>query len=122
MRRSKLIATLAIAAVGPIAAVDASASDPATLPDVVPPETEIVKGPRADSVNMAAKFKFSSSEPGTTFECRLDVRRFEPCESGASVHGLDDGRHKFRVRAIDAAGNADPSPAIHSWSVKFRKR
>ena len=28
-----------------------------------------------------------------------------------------EGKHKFRVRATDAAGNTDPSPA----KVKFRR-
>ncbi|MDO9497185.1 MAG: hypothetical protein Q7J48_15875, partial [Nocardioides sp.] len=30
------------------------------------------------------------------------------------------GTHKFRVRAIDAAGNVDPTPAVWKWRVKRR--
>lgn len=28
-----------------------------------------------------------------------------------------EGRHEIRVRAVDSAGNADPSPAMYSWIV-----
>lgn len=28
-----------------------------------------------------------------------------------------EGRHEIRVRAVDSAGNADPSPATYSWIV-----
>ena len=30
---------------------------------------------------------------------------------------LPEGRHPFPVRAFDAAGNVDPSPASHSWTL-----
>jgi Ca2+-binding RTX toxin-like protein len=39
------------------------------------------------------------------------------CSSPASYSGLAPGRHTFRVRAVDRAGNVDPSPAERSWSV-----
>jgi len=29
-----------------------------------------------------------------------------------------DKKHKFLVRAIDAAGNVDPTPAKRKWKVK----
>lgn len=31
--------------------------------------------------------------------------------------GLPPGNHTFEVRAIDAAGNVDPTPAVASWEV-----
>ncbi len=33
------------------------------------------------------------------------------------LSGLDDGEHRFRVRAVDRAGNPDPSPASRKWTV-----
>jgi hypothetical protein len=33
------------------------------------------------------------------------------------VHHLTTGPHRLEVRAVDAAGNADPSPAIAVFSV-----
>jgi hypothetical protein len=35
---------------------------------------------------------------------------------------LPTGRHTLRARALDAAGNADSSPALRRWSVKRRPR
>ncbi|CAN0098867.1 unnamed protein product, partial [Ectocarpus sp. 4 AP-2014] len=33
------------------------------------------------------------------------------------LYDLEEGRHEIRVRAVDSAGNADPSPATYSWIV-----
>ena len=54
---------------------------------------------------------------------RLDVRlqsrrgRITPCDSPTTYAGLGDGAHTFRVEAVDAAGNADASPAVYSWQI-----
>ena len=32
------------------------------------------------------------------------------------------GKHTFEVRATDAAGNVDPTPATQSWTVKKKKK
>ena len=32
------------------------------------------------------------------------------------------GTHTFQVRATDAAGNVDPTPATQSWKVKKKKK
>ncbi len=63
------------------------------------------------------KFKFRSDEPGSTFECKLDKRGFRPCASPKTYRRLDEERHKFLVRAIDPAGNVDPSAARDKWKV-----
>ncbi len=33
------------------------------------------------------------------------------------VSGLVVGGHEFAVRATDAAGNTDATPAVHTWTV-----
>ncbi len=81
------------------------------------PQTEITKAPRKKSEKTTAKFKFTSSEPGSTFECKLDGKPYKPCTSPRKVKRLDDGKHKFRVRATDSAGNTDPSPAKAKFKV-----
>ncbi len=81
------------------------------------PETTIVKGPRARSHKRTAKFKFVSSEAGSTFQCKLDKKPFKPCRSPKKHKRLKRGKHVFQVRAIDAAGNVDKSPAKKKFRV-----
>ncbi len=87
------------------------------LIDDVPPETTITSGPSGAVNTDSATFKFVSSEPGSTFRCRLDGATFSPCSSPKSYTGLSGGSHTFRVRAIDPAGNPDPTPAVRTWTV-----
>jgi hypothetical protein len=85
--------------------------------DTDAPETRITKHPRDRTRSEKAKFKFRSDEPGATFECKLDKRRFRPCTSPRRYKRLDESKHRFLVRATDAAGNTDPSPAKDRWKV-----
>ncbi|MFL5780716.1 MAG: kelch repeat-containing protein [Thermoleophilaceae bacterium] len=91
-----------------------SLSDPL---DLTPPETTLVGGPSGLTGRRTARFAFVSSEAGGSFQCRLDGGAFKPCSSPRLYAGLKDGKHTFRVRAVDAAGNVDPSPAIRSWTI-----
>jgi streptogramin lyase len=82
------------------------AVDPLPLPpDTDPPETTITKGAPNKTDRSKVKFKFESSEPGSTFECKKDRKRWKACASPTKMKRLDEGRHKFKVRATDAAGN-----------------
>ena len=47
--------------------------DPPPLPDLLPPETSISSGPSGTVTTGSASFGFTSSETGSTFECRLDA-------------------------------------------------
>ncbi|HRE90480.1 MAG TPA: hypothetical protein PK095_15220, partial [Myxococcota bacterium] len=80
----------------------------------------LTSGPEALTAETAASFAFTSPDEGARFECRVDGGEFAPCESGASFAELADGDHVFEVRAIDAAGNADPTPARWTWTVDTR--
>lgn len=88
--------------------------------DRIPPQTTIVKGPKPEGKRTTVKFRFSSSEPGSSFSCSLDRREFVPCDSPQRYRGLSPGRHSFRVRATDAAGNADPSAAVARFRILDR--
>lgn len=82
-----------------------------------PPETTIVSGPTlADAVGLGqdSRFVFDADESGT-FACSLDGRPFRPCTSPQEYDGLAPGRHEFAVRAIDDAGNVDPTPDRQAW-------
>jgi hypothetical protein len=85
--------------------------------DCVGPETRITKHPPNRLDRSKAKFKFTADEAGAKFECKVDRKRFKRCTSPKVVKRLDDGKHKFKVRAIDAAGNVDPSPAKDKFRV-----
>jgi hypothetical protein len=85
--------------------------------DRTAPATRIVKRtvrPKAD----AAQFAFASSEPGSSFRCRLDAHKATPCRSPKRYAGLSPGQHTFKVFAIDSAGNADTTPAIAHFSLR----
>ena len=100
---------------------DCAPDDPARAEDCAPPETTITKGPKKRARKKQATFEFSSSEPGSTFECRLDRNLdFSRCVSGVSVK-VTKGKHDFEVRAKDPAGNVDASPATDNWKVKKKK-
>lgn len=93
--------------------------------DTAPPQTQITKQPKRHTEKRTAKLKFNSSEQGSTFECSLKgksvrkkMRKYRPCDAGkAKYKHLADGRKKFRVRAIDGAGNPDPTPAKAKWKI-----
>ncbi len=50
-------------------------------------------------------------------ECQVDAAAFAVCTSRATTAALADGAHTFAARAIDAAGNTDPSPATRAFVV-----
>jgi hypothetical protein len=85
--------------------------------DANPPETTISSGPADPSNSSSASFGFSSSEAGSTFECRLDAGAWTACTSPKSYSGLTAGSHSFSVRATDPAGNVDATPATRTWTI-----
>ena len=84
--------------------------------DATPPETAIVSSPTGAVASTSASVAFSS-EPGARFQCSLDGAAFANCVSPSLQSGLSQGAHAFDVRAVDAAGNVDPSPAEATWTV-----
>ena len=85
--------------------------------DTTPPESTIVSGPSGTVSSASASFTFSSSEANSTSECRLDGGTYGSCTSPMSYANLSDGSHTFEVRATDAAGNTDATPASRTWMV-----
>ncbi|MBN2360275.1 MAG: S8 family serine peptidase [Deltaproteobacteria bacterium] len=99
------------------AACPATAPEPAAAPDTSAPDTLLMSAPAALVASRQAIFEFTATELGARFECSLEAGAFEACTSPQYYLGLDTGGHAFRVRAIDAAGNTDPSPAWHYWTI-----
>lgn len=88
------------------------------LGDLTPPDTLIATAPSNPSPSSDASFAYSSSEQGSTFQCRLDGAAFASCDpSGVAYRSLPNGAHTFEVRATDLAGNTDSVPATYSWKV-----
>ncbi len=90
--------------------------------DTTPPKTKITKRAPNRTHKRKVKFKFKSSEPDSSFECKRDKKRLKPCGSPKKLKRLKKGKHKFKVRAIDAAGNTDPTPAKDKFKVLKPKR
>jgi hypothetical protein len=90
--------------------------------DTTAPGTTITTQPKTKTKKKTATFEFTSSEPGSSFLCSLDGKQeFKPCTSPLTFK-VKKGKHTFQVQAIDAAGNADPTPATYSWKVKKKRR
>lgn len=82
------------------------------------PDTTIASGPEGETADKTPTFAFTSSRPRSRFECRIDQGAFAPCEASHKLPAQADGAHSFAVRAVDAAGAADPTPAERSFSVR----
>lgn len=92
-------------------------------PDCTAPNTRLAKprikkaNPRIRRSRGRARFRFSATEPGSTFRCKLDSGRFRPCVPPKTLRGLRRGRHVLQVRATDKAGNTDRSPARRVFRI-----
>jgi hypothetical protein len=85
--------------------------------DTVAPNTTLISTPTNPTTSTSASFTFTSSETPTAHECRIDGAAFATCSSPKDYTGLVAGSHTFDVRAVDAAGNADATPATYAWTI-----
>jgi large repetitive protein len=97
--------------------VDESPATYTWMVDLAPPETTINTGPSGTTTSTTETFTFSADDAAATFECSLDSAPWSACTSPRHLSGITSGPHMFRVRAIDAAGNPDPSSATRSWTA-----
>ena len=81
-----------------------------------PPVTTITGKPNNPSNGSSASFAFTSTEV-STFQCQLDGGSFAACTSSVSYAGLPDGTHTFAVKATNAAGNPEVTPASYTWLI-----
>ena len=107
--------TFQVRAIDAAGNVDATPATQTWTVDTTPPETTITGGPTGTIASASASFTYTSSEGGSTFQCQLDGGGFGACP--ASYTGLGQGLHTFQVRATDAVGNTDATPASRSWTV-----
>jgi Bacterial Ig domain/Bacterial Ig-like domain len=95
---------------------DASAATRSFTVDTSAPDTTIDSAPPALSPDSSATVTFHATESGATYACRLDGGAWAACTSPKTYSGLNLAQHAVDVRAADAAGNADASPATASWT------
>jgi hypothetical protein len=71
---------------------------------------------RTRSSTAKVVLNLGSNEAGATFVCRIDGSLFHPCPARL-VRRFGIGSHSVRAIARDAAGNADPTPAVFRFKV-----
>ena len=83
----------------------------------IPPKTTIT-GANVNSAERKARFRFKSSEAGSTFNCKRDHRRFAPCSSPMTFKHLRVGKHTFEVKATDKDKLTDQTPARKGFRIR----
>ncbi len=88
------------------------------------PDTQIDLRPTDPSNSRNALFTFIGTDDTTplvdlSFECRLDSTSdldWAECNNPQEYFELAPGTHTFEVRAVDLAGQVDPTPATYTWT------
>ncbi|MCW2545186.1 MAG: putative internalin, partial [Frankiales bacterium] len=97
--------------------VEAPVIQPPPAPDTIAPDTALTATEPSPTSDPTGDFAFTSTEAGSTFSCSVDSAPFSACASPFSTVALSPGSHTFAVRATDAAGNTDASPATYTWTL-----
>jgi hypothetical protein len=100
----------------PTPTVTPSPTPTAASPDTTPPKTRLRKS-KINGAKRKATFFFASGEDGSKFLCKLDKRKFKPCTSPKTYKKLRRGKHVFRVKARDRAGNVDRTPTVKRFNI-----
>lgn len=96
----------------PSSSPDRSGGSSSPSPEDLDPPDSHVSGEYPDGDT--AVFAFSANEPAS-FACSFDDAAYTACGSPMRYSDLAPGQHTLAVRATDAAGNADRSPAEIHW-------
>jgi hypothetical protein len=91
------------------------APTPTPTVDTTAPDTTITTKLAKKLTKKKVKLAFSS-EAGATFQCQVDGKAWTACTSPLKLK-VKEGKHVVLVRAVDAAGNVDATPA----KVKFKR-
>jgi len=90
--------------------------------DTNPPNMSTTKL-KVNSAKLKATVTFTGTDPVPSslpldFKCKIDKKPYRACGSPKTYKHLKVGKHKFRVKASDAAGNVDPTPAVKRFRIK----
>ncbi len=103
----------------PVPPVAPPAPDPPPV-SAPAPQTTIAKRPaklvRTHKASVRLAFRFASSQAGVSFLCKVDRGAFRPCGRNFSrSYGV--GQHVLRVKARNAEGKVDRTPATYRFRV-----
>ncbi|WP_175491109.1 Ig-like domain-containing protein [Pontibacter chinhatensis] len=85
--------------------------------DTTAPSTTITFILAAVTNATSATFHLISDETASTFQASVDGSAYTTVTTPLSITGLSEGTHTVQIRAMDAAGNLDPTPASYTWTV-----
>jgi hypothetical protein len=123
--------TFSVAARAPWGETDPTPATERFVVDTFAPDTVITSGPGGSTSDNTPTFEFAGLEtvrvPGLAafapnlnaigYVCSIDDALPVPCGSPYTTAKLAQGRHAFRVAAVDAARNVDPTPAVTLFAV-----
>lgn len=90
--------------------------------DTTAPETALISGPVEGSVDLRSSITFGVEAAGAErVVCTLDGTT-TPCGATLGLARLRPGTHRVTATGVDAAGNADPTPAVRTWTVPLDDR
>ncbi|HEC95227.1 MAG TPA: hypothetical protein ENI45_04595, partial [Thermoplasmatales archaeon] len=94
--------------------------------DATPPETTITDGPTGDITTKDVEFEWTGNDAVTQEKDLMYSYKLEGYDTHwsswtisktASYINLPAGSYTFKVKAMDKAGNADPTPAERSFNI-----
>lgn len=109
--------TFAVRAIGADGVADATPSEISWRVLEPAPQTRIVS---TRVTRRAVTLELASTSRTATFSCRLDGGEWSACGATPTFRGLAGGVHRIRVRATNASGVSDPSPAVTRFRIAAR--
>lgn len=109
--------TFTVRAINSDGVADPTPESISILVDTQAPDTFLMNATPSPITTSTTSINFSANEMPATYECNYDNGGYGVCTSPFTTPTLTEGEHTLLVRAIDGAGNADASPATHTWSV-----
>jgi hypothetical protein len=112
--------TLLVRGIDPEGNVDPNPASVTWLLDLTPPDTIITGHSAISGPPRKVRIRFYGVDAGgiSHFQCRVDSRGWKRCQSPFVSSLVTPGEHTIAVRAVDRAGNIDPSPATVSFAVR----
>jgi MYXO-CTERM domain-containing protein len=109
--------TITVRAVDPLGFRDPSPATYTWTIDTTAPTTTIDTFEPDPTSDTTGEFTFSSNDMNATFECQINGGGYTACTASYTTPALADGDYTLEVRAKDAAGNVDATPANYTWTV-----